>query len=149
MTRVIARRPIRNRNALDISFRDMDRFLGGLLGQSQSTSLDSREWLPAVDIRETDEAFSFVVELPGLSKDEIEITVEDKVLTLSGERKWDEEQDRNSYRRIERNYGSFNRSFTLPRDVNAEAIEAVSENGLLTVVVPKAPESRPHRIEIQ
>ena len=149
MTRLIARRPVRHRSALDITFRDMDRFLGGLLGPTQSTGLDSQEWVPAVDVRETDEAFTFSVELPGLAKEEIEISIEDKVLTLSGERKWEEEEDRNSYRRIERSYGSFSRSFTLPGDVNAEKVEAVSKDGVLTIKVPKAPESRPQRIEIQ
>ncbi len=149
MTRLISRRPIRHRNALDITFGDMDRFLGSLFQPPRSAGFADREWIPSVDIRETDEAYTFIAEVPGLSKDEIEITVEDKVLTLSGERKWKEEENRESYRRIERGFGSFSRSFTLPRDVNGDAIEAVTENGVLTIVVAKAPESRPQRIEIQ
>lgn len=149
MTRLIRRRPLRLQNAPDFGFRDMDRFLGGFLGQPHSAGLDPQEWIPAVDIRETDEAFTFIVELPGVSKDEIEITLEDKVLTLGGERSWEEDENENSYRRIERSYGSFRRSFTLPRDVDSNRIEAVSKDGVLTVVVPKAPESRPQKIEIQ
>ena len=127
---------------------DVQRLFGDVFGPSLSSGWRSQDWVPAVDVRETGEDYSFLVELPGLSKEEIEITVEDKVLTLSGERRWEEEEDRNCYRRIERSYGSFSRSFTLPGDVAAEGIEATAKDGVLTITLPKAAESKPKRIEI-
>ena len=104
--------------------------------------------IPAIDVRETEDCFEFTAELPGLTKDEVEITIEDKVLTLSGERKFEGDEERNGYHRIERAYGSFSRSFTLPNEVDQEKVKAVFENGLLAVSIPKAEQVKPRKIEI-
>jgi HSP20 family protein len=105
-------------------------------------------WLPAVDVRESDDAFVFTAELPGIAKDGVEITVEDAVLTLKGERRFNDKDEKKNYRRIERAYGSFSRSFTLPSAVDAERIEASFADGLLTVTVPKAELAKARKITI-
>ena len=105
-------------------------------------------WLPAVDVRESDDAFVFTAELPGIAKDEVEITAEDGILTLKGERRFNEKDEEKTYRRIERAYGSFLRSFKLPSAVDAENIEASFADGLLTVTVPKAELAKARKITI-
>ena len=105
-------------------------------------------WLPAVDVRETDEAFVFTAELPGIAKDEVDITVEDGILTLRGERRFNDTDEQKNYRRIERAYGAFSRSFTLPSAVDADGIKAAFKDGLLTVTVPKAEVAKARKIEI-
>jgi len=105
-------------------------------------------WLPAVDVRESDEAFVFTAELPGLIKEDVTITIEDKVLTVSGERKFEGKKENQNYHRIERAYGTFARSFSLPHEVDQDEIAATFENGLLTISIPKAEAIKPHRIEI-
>lgn len=105
-------------------------------------------WLPAVDVRESAEAFVFTAELPGIDKKEVDITVEDGILTLSGERRFNEEEAERNYRRIERAYGAFSRSFTLPSAVDADNIAASFEDGLLTVTVPKAEVAKARKITI-
>ncbi len=105
-------------------------------------------WLPAVDVRETDDAFVFTAELPGIAKEAVEITVDDGILTLKGERRFNENDEEKNYRRIERAYGSFSRSFTLPSAVDAERIEASFKDGLLTVDVPKAEVAKARKITI-
>lgn len=109
----------------------------------------ARRWLPAVDIRETDEALIFTAELPGLKKEDVQITLENNVLTLSGERKFEKEVKEENFHRLERSYGQFSRSFTLPANVRAEKAEAKFADGLLTVSVPKAEESKPRKVEIR
>ncbi len=133
-------------------FRNLDQLFSDDVfrpfGTLSREALQASGWMPAVDIRETDDTFEFTAELPGLGKDDVTITVEDKVLTLSGERQWDEEENKNSYHRVERTYGSFSRSFTLPGTVNSEKVSAKFDNGLLTISVPKAEETKPRQIKI-
>ncbi len=105
-------------------------------------------WRPAVDVRETDDSYLFTAELPGLGKKDVNITLEDNVLTLSGERTFSDSADEKNYRRIERAYGSFSRSFTLPAHVDAERVKAEFKDGLLTVTVPKAEQAKPRKIAI-
>jgi HSP20 family protein len=107
-----------------------------------------RPWAPPVDILETAEAFEVRAELPGVAKDDVEVNVEDNVLTLKGERKFEKDAGGGSFHRIERAYGTFSRAFTLPSRVDAATVEAKFENGLLTVVVPKAAEAKPRKINI-
>ncbi len=133
-------------------FRDLDQLFSddifrpfGVLNREQ---LEANGWLPAVDIRETDDSFEFTAELPGLNRDDVHITIEDKVLTLKGARAWNDEENRNSYHRVERAYGSFSRSFTLPSTVDADKVAAKFNDGLLTITVPKAEEVKPRQIKI-
>lgn len=109
----------------------------------------SRHWVPAVDIKESDEALTLTAELPGLAKENVNLSIENNVLTLTGERKFEKDVKQESYHRIERAYGSFSRSFTLPNNVKAEAVDATFVDGVLNVVLPKIEEAKPRSIEIR
>ncbi len=110
--------------------------------------LTTRSWTPPVDIQETDDAYHLHAELPGLTKDDIQITLENNVLRLSGERKLEKDVKKENYHRIERTYGTFSRSFALPTQVSSDKVEAKFDNGVLSVVVPKAEQAKPRRISI-
>jgi HSP20 family protein len=106
-------------------------------------------WAPVVDIYETDEKMVIKAELPGLKKEDIDIEVRDNTLTLKGERKFEKEIKQENYHRVERAYGSFQRSFTLPSTIKQEAIEATFKDGILEVSLPKAAEVKPKKVEIR
>ena len=106
-------------------------------------------WVPAVDIYEKEDNLVLKAELPGMSEKEIDIRVENGVLTLSGERKRESEFKDENVHRTERYYGSFTRTFALPTTVDAEKIRASYKNGILELVLPKAEAARPKRIEIK
>jgi HSP20 family protein len=114
-----------------------------------SEDVSTRRWAPAVDIRETDEALTLVAELPGLKREDVTITLENNVLTLSGERKFEKEAKQENYHRIERAYGSFARSFTLPNNVKADQVQAAFKDGVLSITLPKVEEAKPRKIEIK
>ena len=110
--------------------------------------IGNRSWLPPVDIQETQEAYRLYVDLPGLTKEDIQITLEHNVLRLSGERRLEKDVKKESFQRVERTYGTFARSFSLPNQVNAEGVEASFVNGVLTLTVPKAEQAKPRKIAI-
>ncbi|HID11924.1 MAG TPA: Hsp20/alpha crystallin family protein [Candidatus Latescibacteria bacterium] len=105
-------------------------------------------WYPDMDIAETEDAFYVRAELPGMSKDDVKITLQDSVLTISGEKKC-QTTDGETLLRTERYYGPFQRSFTLPSSVQVDAITATLENGVLTVKLPKAEEAKPKSVPIE
>ena len=107
-----------------------------------------RRWIPAMDLVETDDDFVLRADVPGLSEDELKIEFEDNVLTVSGERKSEHEERKEGYYRVERASGSFARSLTLPKGVNAEAIKANFDKGVLEVHIPKPEERKPRKVEI-
>ena len=107
-----------------------------------------RQMAPAVDILEKDGNLLIQAELPGINEKEIALKIEGNVLTLSGERKLENEEKRESYRRIERSYGSFSRAFTLPEAADRDKIKAEYKNGILTISVPLKPEARPREVPI-
>jgi HSP20 family protein len=109
--------------------------------------MQSSAWNPAVDVLEETDKIVVKVEAPGVDEKDLRVTFEDGVLTVSGERQFERKDDRN-YHRIERAYGSFTRSFTLPRSVDAAQIAANYRNGVLEIEVPKKEESRPKQITI-
>jgi HSP20 family protein len=106
-------------------------------------------WLPAVDVFDNKDAVVVKAELAGMDPDDIQIEVEDNVLTLKGERKFEERVDDERYYRVERRYGSFQRSLALPQGVKPDDIAASYDDGILTVIVPKAEEEKPKRIEVK
>lgn len=114
----------------------------------RSEDVSNRNWLPAVDVAENPEALLIHAELPGLSKEDVEITLENNVLTLKGERKFEKDVKEENYHRIERSYGLFARSFTLPPNVKTEASEATFKDGVLTIRLPKVEEAKPRKITI-
>jgi HSP20 family protein len=130
----------------DPLFRVFDSLFNQDLLPSEEVS--NRTWMPPVDIQETADAYRLVAELPGMTKEDINITLENNVLRLSGERKFEKDVKKDGYHRIERTYGTFARAFTLPSQVNQEKVEASFENGLLTIVVPKAEQAKPRKISI-
>lgn len=129
--------------------RFFDRFFGniGSVGWD-SEELSNRRWMPATDIRETSDSYEVVAELPGMTKDEVDITLENNVLTLSGERRFEREKERDNFHRLERSYGTFARSFTLPRNVDSDKVDAKFDDGVLTLTIPKVAEARPRKIAI-
>ena len=127
------------------------RFLGlspTRTGNGGQEAMTVTEWAPSVDITEDDKEWLVEADLPEVKKDDVKVTVENGVLTITGARAWDETVDRNSYHRIERSYGRFTRSFTLPRTVRPDDVVARFENGVLYLTLPKAEEARPRKIEI-
>jgi HSP20 family protein len=108
-----------------------------------------REWLPAFDVSETEEEIIVRAELPGMDVKDIDITLTDGLLTIKGERRMEKEENGESYHRIERQFGSFSRSLNLGVLVKADTIDASYKDGVLTVTLPKAEETKPKRIEVQ
>ena len=107
-----------------------------------------RRWLPAMDLVETDDHFVLRADLPGMSEDDVKIELEDNTLTVSGERKAEHESKGEGFYRVERASGSFARSLTLPQGVDAEAVAASFDRGVLEVRIPKPEQRKPRRIEI-
>jgi HSP20 family protein len=107
------------------------------------------EWIPAFDVSETDKEIIVKAEVPGMNVKDIDITLTDALLTIKGERKLEKEDKGESYHRVERQYGSFSRSFNLGAEVKADAIDANYKDGILTLTLPKAEESKPKRIEVK
>jgi HSP20 family protein len=105
-------------------------------------------WYPTVDMFEKDDSFVFKAELPGLKKDDISIDIKDRILTLKGERKYENEVKEENYFRRERSYGKFQRAFTLPADVDPDKIKAEFKDGLLEIEVPKPEAQKPKQITI-
>ena len=118
-----------------------DHFLGG-------RGLAKQAFRVPVDIREEDDAFYVDAEVPGLSSDDIKVDVEKNVLTLSGERKVEKEEKEGTYRRVERHYGSFSRSFSLPETVDTDSISADLRNGVLSLRLPKKEAPTPRSIAV-
>ena len=110
-------------------------------------ALASGTWAPAVDVAEDAENIHVKVEVPGMDEKDLKINYEDGLLTVSGERQFEQKDDRN-YHRIERSYGSFVRSFSLPRSVDASKIAANYRNGVLEIEIPKRDEAKPRQIQI-
>ena len=105
-------------------------------------------WAPAIDVHEDENAYTLVADVPGLKKEEIELTVEDDVVTLKGARKQEEEKKTKGYHRIERSYGTFKRSFRLPSGIDGNNVTAAYENGVLTVTLAKPEQAKPKRIDV-
>jgi HSP20 family protein len=107
-----------------------------------------RRWMPAMDLVETDEHFVLRADLPGMGEDDIKIELEDGTLTVSGERKAEHESKSEGYYRVERAFGGFSRSLTLPKGIDPEGVSANFDRGVLEVRIPKPEERKPRRIEV-
>ena len=119
-----------------------------LFGDETRSRRPSRTFVPAVDVEERKSDYRLTADLPGLSPNDVEVTIENGVLTVSGERKDQKVEEKNGYRRVERTFGSFRRSFTLPKGVAADAITAHTENGQLEVLIPKPAAETPRKIKV-
>ena len=148
ITKYSRRRPIRSGwRDLEAMSNRMSQFFDTV---PFSTDSVNRGWAPHVDVIETDEELTLTAELPGLSENDVMINLENSVLSISGEKTAIRNEDETEQRSHvwERRYGSFNRSFTLPRTVSTEDISALFENGVLTIHMPKVPEAKGRTIEI-
>jgi len=121
----------------------------GLHTQQGNTRATTTAWTPALDISERKDAYLVTVELPGIKPEDLDITMEDGLLTIQGERQFTQEASEQQFHRVERRYGAFRRSITLPAHVVAEGIEASFEDGVLQILVPKAEEAKPKRIQVR
>lgn len=127
----------------------LNRFFDESVSRQGAGEFEYGNWAPAVDLREEENHYLLQADMPGMKKDEIEVNVENNVLTIRGERRFEAEVKKETYHRIERAYGKFTRSFTLPSRVQADAIKATYKDGILEVLIPKAEESKPKKISIQ
>lgn len=127
---------------------EMNRLFGRTYGGDVGESTRGA-WTPALDVFETQEKFVITMELPGVSPDDVDISVEDSTLMVRGERKFYSEQQEESFLRIERRFGEFTRSLTLPSTADAESIHASFDQGVLTIEVPKREEAKPRKISIK
>lgn len=147
MTNIARFDPFRD---LHILKERMDRLFDDTLSRSRGgDDILQGRWAPAVDVYEDDESIVLEAELPGMSKKDIRVNVNHGVLTIEGERKFSKETKEENYHRIERSYGSFTRSFTLPSAVDVDKIQAEHRDGVLTVRLPKRPEAKPKQIEVK
>lgn len=125
-------------------FREMDEMFSRLQrGMTRASDSNEAEWAPAVDICEKDGEYLLKADLPGVKKEDVHIQLQNGVLTLSGERKSEKEEKGETYHRVERTYGSFSRSFTLPDNVSSEKIKAECKEGMVCVHLPKTEARKP------
>jgi HSP20 family protein len=131
------------------SFRDqMNRLFEDTFSRGRASDSALTPWAPAVDIYETENELVIRADLPDIEEKDLDIRIENNMLTLRGERKFEQTVSEDNYLRVERSYGAFSRSFSLPNTVNAEAIQAEYRNGVLTVRMPKREESKPRQIKV-
>jgi len=126
--------------------REINRIVNGTTAQGNISP--ERNWMPAVDIREEDDRFILAADLPGVERKDVDVTLEDGVLTIRGERNVQTEEKREGFHRRERVHGTFLRQFTLPDTVNAEQISATVKDGVLEVIIPKQDKPEPRKIAV-
>ena len=144
--RSLATRPIQDLFSIHNEMsRLFDNWYKPVRHRAEGESLD---WMPVVDILEANEHAEIRAEIPGLSEKDVQVSVADDVLTLKGEKTQESEEKDQKYHRVERSYGRFQRSFTLPANLNSEDIKAKFTNGVLTVSIPKVQEVQPKEIQI-
>src|SRR4029079_11043447 len=128
---------------------EVNRLFSSNLGRSfGDEGIGRGAWAPSVDIYENKDQIVLEAELPGMNQEDFDLSIENSVITLRGERKFEKTDDSDNYHRVERSYGSFTRSFTLPQTVSAEDAKAEYSNGVLRVTLPKREETKARRIEI-
>ena len=146
MTYLTARRPMRN---LFSFHNEMGRVFGDLFASHEGgTDAEETSWMPTVDISETENGYEIRAELPGIQEDDVNVSVTDNVLTVKGEKRQEKETEDKNYHRVERRYGGFQRSFTLPKHIETDAIKAEFKDGVLTLEIPKAEVAKPTEIPI-
>jgi HSP20 family protein len=125
---------------------DFQRIVRSFLGDADATLAGA--FSPALDVEETDDGFTLHVELPGIAPDQVEVSIEENVLTIAGEREFYSDKTTEGFRRVERRFGRFHRAVRLPDRVDPDQVAASYKDGLLTITVPKAESAKPRRIQI-
>ena len=140
--------PLREVTALQNELRrSLEAMFRGVGGSGQLED-DEATWVPAVDVKETDNELRLSFDLPGMKEEDISIEIQDNVLSVSGEREERREESREGFRRMERRFGRFARSFPLPAGVSEDKIQASYDNGVLEIRVPKPKDHEPRRVQI-
>ena len=137
--------PVRELNTLQ---SEMNRLFNTFFDTPAGGNGGLRRWVPAMDLVETDDHFVLKADLPGVAEGDVELSLEDRVLTIAGERQAEHEERGEGFYRLERSSGEFRRSLTLPEGVAAERISATFDKGVLEVRIPKPEERKPRRVEI-
>jgi HSP20 family protein len=138
--------PVRELNSLQ---NEMNRLFASFFDAPRATEGGAvARWLPAMDLIESDDHFILRADLPGLSDDDVNVELEDSTLTISGERKAEHEEHEQGFYRLERAYGTFSRSLTLPKGINSEGITASFDRGVLEVRIPKPEQHKPKKVSI-
>ncbi len=137
--------PFRSLTALQ---DQVNRLFDTTFQQTRTGQADLATWAPAVDIYESQNELTAKVDLPGVDEKDIDVRIENNTLTIRGERKFEKNVNEDNYLRVERAYGSFTRTFSLPNTVNPDAISASYHQGVLTVHMPKREESKPKQVKI-
>ena len=146
MTQLTRRTPSRTLRDLQ---REVDSIFDQFFDRDRDEEGTSAVWAPRTDLAETDDAYTLRVDVPGMTKEDISINLQNNTLTISGERLNERMEESEEYVRVERAFGNFHRTFTLPDAVDQENIEATYENGVLTINIPKTAKSTRRQIEIQ
>lgn len=137
-------------NALQQLQREMNTLFDNRLpGEGENSNVVTSDWAPAVDIKEEDDRFLVLADIPGVDPEDIEVNMENGVLSIKGERKSEHTEEKEGYKRIERVYGTFHRRFTLPESADPEGITAKSKHGSLEIVIPKRESVQPRRISVE
>lgn len=137
------------RNTMDQLRREMSRMFEGFPNIDEASSIATSDWVPAVDIQENEKEFLIHADIPGVNPDDIDVHMEDGMLTIKGERESEDKEEREGYKRIERKRGSFYRRFSLPDTANADQISAKSQHGVLVITIPKQAKAQPRKIEVK
>ena len=135
------------RNLTDIQ-TEMNRMFDSVFGHPATAAASDRMWAPLCDLRETRDDLVVTFELPGVSEKDVHVSITGDLLTIKGERRWDDNRKDDSYHRLERVYGTFERTLELPMPVQADKVKASYRDGLLTVTLPKSEELRPREIKV-
>ena len=133
-------------NLLDQMRREMDRAMD--TRADEGSSVATSDWVPAVDIKEEKDRFVIIADIPGVDPKDIEVHMENGMLTIKGEKETEKKEEREGYKRVERSYGSFYRRFSLPDTADAEKITAKSNNGVLEVSIAKQDQMQPRKISV-
>ncbi|HVG18641.1 MAG TPA: Hsp20/alpha crystallin family protein [Blastocatellia bacterium] len=128
--------------------RGINQLFDNSVGQGSSEGVALNTWTPTVDIYEDETSFMIKLELPEVNREDVKVNLHENTLSISGERRLENEDKRDGYHRVERSYGQFYRSFTLPPNVNPEGINAQFKDGMLRLSIPKKEEAKPKQIEV-
>ncbi|MFM1919726.1 MAG: hypothetical protein RLZZ303_1360 [Candidatus Hydrogenedentota bacterium] len=140
---------ITTRNAISpfLGFRDLEERINQMMGNTAECAVGA--WTPAVDLREDKEHYILEADLPGVKREDIDVSVTGNVITIKGKRDGEDWKQGDGFRSIERSYGSYQRSFRIPGGVDASKVEASYENGVLRVSLPKPENAKPRQIQVQ
>jgi HSP20 family protein len=136
--------PLRNVASIN---DEMERLFRQTLGERAGASA-AGAFSPALDVEESEDSFTLHIELPGVEPEDVDVSLEENVLTISGERRFYDDREADGFRRVERHFGRFHRAVRLPDRVDADRVEARYHDGMLTILVPKAEDAKPRRIAI-